>query len=231
MPAELLRHYLREYTDGDGCFTAKPSSYVRKSDGRHGISLQWFIVGNEGFCRSAQEFLMGTLGVRQTHLRPSPKSREGIVILSYGGNKHVSRIFHLLYGGATVWLPRACEEAAPYRASIARNGDPVVGPGHLLQPYCNPSDQGALHRDRGLVAHARQHVRVGVQGVRDGRMSEQLLDDRKAACSIILCSYLGGTRSQLVYHRSRPPSISRPAYKVGRLTPFARANSSSRSFG
>ena len=72
-----MRHYLRGYSDGDGCFTAAPSNYVRKGDGGRGVSLGWLIVGNEGFCRGAQDYLVGTLGVNRTKLYPSPKSAEG----------------------------------------------------------------------------------------------------------------------------------------------------------
>jgi hypothetical protein len=114
---DLLRHYLRGYTDGDGYFGARPSSYVRKRDGQRGVSLYWGIIGNEGFCRGAQEYLMDAVSVGQTKLRPSPNAvNEGIMHLSYGGNKQVSRIWHLLYNSASVYLPRKRAVAELYVA-------------------------------------------------------------------------------------------------------------------
>ena len=67
--------------------------------------LLWTIVGNEAFCLGAQEYLVGAVGVRGTKLHV-PKNSPDIRKLSYCGARRVGRIYHLLYDGATVLLPR-----------------------------------------------------------------------------------------------------------------------------
>lgn len=112
---DLLRHYLRGYSDGDGCFHVRRAQYVRKTDGRSSHGVSWMIVGNEAFLKGAQRYLVETIGFDQTKLYPSPNARnEGIFQLRYGGNKQIARLWHLLYDGAAIYLPRKRAVAEPY---------------------------------------------------------------------------------------------------------------------
>lgn len=111
----LLRHYLRGYSDGDGHFSACRSSYIRKSDSQRGVNLYWGIIGSDGFCRSAQQFLVSSADLKRTKLAKH-RTTEGMSSIVYGGTKQVSRIYHLLYDGATVWMPRKRDVASPYIA-------------------------------------------------------------------------------------------------------------------
>jgi len=54
--------------------------------------------------------------------------------------------------------------------------------GGLLQPYCNPSGQYALHSARSLALHIGQHVRVGIQGYGDGGTTEKFLHYLRIYC-------------------------------------------------
>jgi DNA invertase Pin-like site-specific DNA recombinase len=118
LPPELVRHFLRGYSDGDGCFHVSRSSYVRKRDGKRAAHLNWSIIGTEAFCSGARRYLGEAIGLQEVGLHPHSES-PGIVTLPYGGNRQVSRIYHLLYDDATVFLPRKLEVARPYALSMA----------------------------------------------------------------------------------------------------------------
>ncbi len=90
---ELLRHYLRGYSDGDGWFT------VSHAPNRKRGNLGWGILGTEAFCSGAQRYLMAAVGVRKVKIEQPSVHR-----LGYGGNKQVSRIYRLLYNDATIYL-------------------------------------------------------------------------------------------------------------------------------
>jgi len=113
LSAELLRHYLRGFFDGDGTLSANPRSRIRKRDGVRPITLGWSILGNEAFCLEAQRYLVEKTGVGKTKLN-TPKHSPSIRYLIYGGTRQVSRIFHFMYDDATVWLHRKGEKVAPY---------------------------------------------------------------------------------------------------------------------
>jgi hypothetical protein len=106
LPTALLRHYLRGYSDGDGCFATR-KGYTRKRDGIQSRDVSWTLVGNEGFCKATQTYLVETLGFQRTKLRPSPNARrQGIFQLCYAGNRQIARLAELLYRDATIYLPR-----------------------------------------------------------------------------------------------------------------------------
>jgi DNA-binding XRE family transcriptional regulator/transposase len=113
LPDELLRHYLRGYFEGDGCFSITGGSYVRKRDGQRLPALSWSIVGTEAFCLGAQEYLVAAASVSRTRVSPC---RPGMSTyrLIYGGLHQVSRIYRLLYDGTSVYLPRKREVARPH---------------------------------------------------------------------------------------------------------------------
>jgi hypothetical protein len=113
LPPALLRHYLRGYSDGDGCFHVSKGRYTRKRDGQKSRDAHWIIVGNEGFWTDVQGYLMETVGFSRTKLRPSPNAKSaGIVQLAYAGNKQIARLGRLLYNDATVYLFRKRDKIA-----------------------------------------------------------------------------------------------------------------------
>jgi hypothetical protein len=112
LPEGLIRHFLRGYVDGDGCWSVRPDSYVRK-DGTRGVSLYWCVEGTEHFLKGAQRYLMGAAGLRETKLYPH-RTCNGMFRLAYCGRRQVGRIHRVLYEGATVWLPRKRGIVEPY---------------------------------------------------------------------------------------------------------------------
>jgi hypothetical protein len=108
---EYLRHYVRGYLDGDG------SWHLRLTPERAPV-MRWEIIGSEIFCLGAQQYLIETLGLRTTkldRLSNAPRIRR----LSYSGRNQVSRIYHLMYDGATVCLPRKRERIHSYVRPLA----------------------------------------------------------------------------------------------------------------
>ena len=133
LESELLRHFLRGYFDGDGSFKVR-----RTKTGS--VALRWEIIGNEEFCLGAQEYLMKALGVRKTKLARPPNSPD-IRRLNYMGRNQVSRICHLMYEGATIWLPRRREVIQPYVRPLSESM-PVMSDGGKLR---------ALRKEQGMT--------------------------------------------------------------------------------
>lgn len=108
---DLLKHYLRGYFDGDGSWVVGQSHRTRQSDGHRWQSVIWSIVGNEGFCHSARDFLVRSLNLNETKVRPHAIS-SGIAMVEYGGPVQAARIARFLYQDATVYLPRKRDKVA-----------------------------------------------------------------------------------------------------------------------
>jgi transcriptional regulator with XRE-family HTH domain len=121
----LLPHFLRGYSDGDGWFHVTKSPYVRKRDGGRREVLHWGIAGTERFCLAAQGFLMRETGVTKGDLSPHAKSPR-IFRLSYGSTLQASRVYHLLYDDATVYLPRKRDIAEPHVRLVPAFTDGLV---------------------------------------------------------------------------------------------------------
>ncbi len=90
----LKRHFLRGYIDGDGC------NYLGKN--MNGSRSMVSLSSSLGFCSGAQEWLMEKCNLNKTKI----PFHDGIYNLRYGGKRQVSRIFHLIYDNALVWLSR-----------------------------------------------------------------------------------------------------------------------------
>lgn len=102
-PNDLMPHFLRGYVDGDGGF------YVRKSsrDSSYTPELTFSFIATPNFCKDAQAYL--TQAARCSLVKLEPHHNSGMTSLRYSGALQVSRIYNLLYDGATVWLPRKRE--------------------------------------------------------------------------------------------------------------------------
>jgi DNA-binding XRE family transcriptional regulator len=161
LPDELLRHYLRGYFDGDGCFSMTGGSYVRKRDGQRLPALSWSIVGTEAFCLGAQEYLVEAAGVSRTRVSPC---RPGMSTyrLIYGGKHQVSRIYRLLYDDASVYLPRKREVARPHVRSGLDVDLNQVNPGELKRVR---KEQGMSAEDlankAGISASTISNIETG----------------------------------------------------------------------
>lgn len=97
LPDTLLRHFLRGYVDGDGCF-----GYYH----RRGFFFN--LHGNRPFLLAAQTFLMDNCRLQRTKLA-GPTCALDLYKLQYGGNLQVPRIGMFLYEDSMVFLDRKKE--------------------------------------------------------------------------------------------------------------------------
>lgn len=114
LSADLLRHYLRGYGDGDGTWRLSKASRGSAYTGQ----LHFSFIGTPAFCFQAQRFLEDAACVRK--VAPRPVADGKMEVVAYNGTLQVSRIFRLLYDGATVCLPRKRNSVAKHVRSERR---------------------------------------------------------------------------------------------------------------
>lgn len=114
LPDELLRHYLRGIFDGDGVWHIK-NGY------RNGRQMNWRkdiafrLTSNREFLIGCQHYLVRACDLRYTKLSERQDKWKGTVpTLIYSGRNQVSRIYHLMYDDATIYLPRKKQKAEPH---------------------------------------------------------------------------------------------------------------------
>lgn len=100
VPADLVRHFIRGYFDGDGHF----SSSLKKA---HGITeFVMGFTGTDSFVRSIQDVVRrvtGRMGYISTRY---PENQNNIRTLTLSGNRSVERFADWLYANAGVFMSR-----------------------------------------------------------------------------------------------------------------------------
>lgn len=106
---ELMRHFIRGYFDGDGCF-----SVIKRSDRKNLNSkiYQFNITGMEYSLRKIQEHLIKNVGIVDNGLKHR-KSTIAVTI-HYSGRNVCKRILDYLYQGATIYLQRKYNKYKEY---------------------------------------------------------------------------------------------------------------------
>lgn len=103
LPDHLVRHFVRGYIDGDGCFHCKPHKTDRY------LVCRMHVIANKAFLENLQIILAKFCDLNLTKFRPTLSA--DFFVLQYGGRRQVARIASYLYEGATIWLPRKREIA------------------------------------------------------------------------------------------------------------------------
>jgi|SRR5579872_317484 len=93
LPMWAFRHYLRGYSDGDGCFCTKTRS------------MAYTLIGNLWFLESARNHLATICQLYPLKLTPHPRSDKAFTF-RYAGNTQGLRIANYLYEDAATFLPR-----------------------------------------------------------------------------------------------------------------------------
>ena len=93
----LLRHFIRGYFDGDGCF----STYQRKDRNMFATCFS-ISCGSISCLESIQNILVKNLKINKTKIRKA----NAIYELIYGGNKQTIKIMGWLYQDANIFLER-----------------------------------------------------------------------------------------------------------------------------
>lgn len=96
VPKHLLGHYLRGYTDGDGCFYVSGKRYM------------YTILGSSTFLSDCQGHVGSLLKLGKVRLT----KRSGIYGLAWGGRLQVQRIARYLYEDAPVYFSRKRDKIA-----------------------------------------------------------------------------------------------------------------------
>jgi transcriptional regulator with XRE-family HTH domain len=201
LPGDLLRHFLRGYFDGDGCFHVSANAYVRKKDGQRRAQLHWSTVGSEAFCSGARTYLMDELKLNEVRLGGTKSP--GIVTLRYGATLVATKIYDLLYKDATVYLPRKREVAEPYVRSVSAFTEGLVA--------VNRRGLRALREKRGLTleslaARSGVHWSTIFELETDDRLTDPALAQRIAAALDVTYAELCVDPSQ-----PNPPAKKNPA--------------------
>lgn len=97
----LLSHFLRGYSDGDGC--------IYKNKLKHGINTIWKIVSTKQFCESVSKFLKDELNINCSQCLTC-SNNQITTTLSVGGNIQVKKLLNWLYKDSIIYLPRKFEK-------------------------------------------------------------------------------------------------------------------------
>lgn len=98
LPDDMLRHYIRGYFDGDGCFWANTKR------------CSYSILGNEPFLNDLQSHLRTKLGLGAAKLFKRYPSCP-VSHFHYCGKKNCPKIYHYLYENASTYLLRKKQRA------------------------------------------------------------------------------------------------------------------------
>ena len=100
VPAHLMRHFIRGYSDGDGTIYNNNVS----ASGKQYINTIWKIVSTGKFCKEVAFILNKELNINCSQ---SLSNDNGITTtLSVGGNKQVKKVLDWMYEDCAIYLPR-----------------------------------------------------------------------------------------------------------------------------
>lgn len=105
----LMRHFIRGYFDGDGCF-----SVIKRSDRKNPNSkiYQFNITGMEGPLSIIQQHLVDNVGVVKNSLKKRVSTVA--VTIHYSGRGVCKKILDYLYQDATIYLQRKYNKYKEY---------------------------------------------------------------------------------------------------------------------
>lgn len=105
---ELMRHFIRGYYDGDGCFSVTK----RKNRTENSLTFQFNITGMENPLKEIQEHLVKNVGV----VNNGVKHRKSTIAVTihYSGRIVCKRILDYLYQDATIYLQRKYNKYREY---------------------------------------------------------------------------------------------------------------------
>lgn len=112
IPAELIRHFLRGYSDGDG--TIYKNNFKNKTH----VNYIWKIVSTKQFCEKTSEILKRELEINCSQSLSRPKINKITTTLVVGGNLQSMKILDWLYKDTTIYLPRKYEKYLEFKSYL-----------------------------------------------------------------------------------------------------------------
>lgn len=107
VPNELLNHFLRGYSDGDGT--------IYKNKLKRGVNTIWKIISTKQFCNKVSTILKKQVNINCSQSLSSPKNNKITTTLVVGGNIQVEKVLDWLYKDATIYLPRKYEKYLEFK--------------------------------------------------------------------------------------------------------------------
>lgn len=101
VPSDLIRHFLRGYSDGDGTIYRN-----NRRDKSWMANYIWKFVSTKQFCQATAQLLKETLGINCSQSLSRPKTNSITTTLVVGGNSQSMKVLNWLYQDATIYLPR-----------------------------------------------------------------------------------------------------------------------------
>jgi len=112
VPKELIHHFLRGYSDGDGCI------YKNHFKNKKTINTIWKFVSTKQFCNETAKILKEQLGISCSQSLSRPKTNKNTTALSVGGNLQSMKVLDWLYKDATIYLPRKYDKYIEFKTQL-----------------------------------------------------------------------------------------------------------------
>lgn len=117
VPKSLMRHFIRGYVDGDGCYTLYHSKYVGKKKTTESSGISFEVVGTEHFLRGMiHELELHTNTIHQLRNVSDERCKR----VMYGG-PYALDIIDKLYKDATIYLDRKYDKVLNLLAVVSGN--------------------------------------------------------------------------------------------------------------
>lgn len=113
VPNELIKHFLRGYSDGDGTI------YINKFKNKSHVNYIWKIISTKQFCNQTAKIIKEQINVNCSQSLSRPKTNQITTTLSVGGNLQVEKLLDWLYQDATIYLPRKYEKYLEFKNYIS----------------------------------------------------------------------------------------------------------------
>ena len=115
VPPNLLHHFVRGYSDGDGCIHFRQLKSKRKD-------FAWTIVSTNDFCQSLQQHLKNTLNVN-CHLKNCDPTNKNTITktLTVGGSLQLMKVFNWMYQDSTIHMDRKYDKYLQFQDQINSN--------------------------------------------------------------------------------------------------------------
>ena len=104
VPERLLRHFIRGYFDGDGCWHTGTYGYWSPS---------FELLGTSHFLEGCRQLMLRDVPLTSRAMAYDVGKRH-IRRLAFAGARQTGRIYRWIYADATVWMPRKRNKIAPH---------------------------------------------------------------------------------------------------------------------
>jgi hypothetical protein len=102
VPECLLRHFVRGYFDGDGCFCITTLSKERNNHRQYSVN----ITSTENFCKKLHEIIAKELSINSFFSTRFPERNNSTRSLNIGGNRQVRIFLDWIYKDCNVYMNR-----------------------------------------------------------------------------------------------------------------------------